>query len=116
MKSETKVTQVLKQAQAIVSHGWAKDAFARTKNGATVGVKSPKACHFCALGAIDRAGFELKLDHKAVAGAKKRLGKVLDLHDGYYDYEEAVAVFNDDRATRKEHVFDAFSLAIVGAP
>lgn len=108
----TKVNQVLIRAQAIISNGFTKDQFARDKNSKPVPARSDKACSFCMLGAIDRAAFELGYDHKAKQAAEVRLGKVFS----DYVWGSTIPTANDNKNTKKENVYDAFTLAILGAP
>jgi hypothetical protein len=49
---------VLNLAAVIIDNGWTKDAAARTAEGDSVLVFDPKACCFCALGAL-QVSFEM---------------------------------------------------------
>lgn len=109
---QTKVNNLLAHAQALISDGWTQDTLARNRHGKMVSVSATGACRFCMLGALDRARIDLGYNWKTHAAAELKLAKVV--HDK--GWRSKIADINDAVTTKKEHVFDAFTLAMLGAP
>ena len=86
---------VLKDARALIVKGWARGAYARTKDNMPIEYKSSNAACFCAMGAIFKAN--IKKD-------------VLWTSEG-----EILTHFNDRQSTTKEHVLLMFDRSIENA-
>lgn len=51
------VADKLDEARALIEKGWTRGAVARDARGREVDVDDPRACRFCALGAVFVVGF-----------------------------------------------------------
>ncbi len=109
---EAKVDALLEHAQAIISDGFAKEALARSKSGYKVSPCADNACKFCTMGALRRADYELNGRDDFMRATREfniatgRLAKVMG---------GIIPAANDRPATTKKMVYDAFTLARVGA-
>lgn len=117
-KINQKITanKVLKKAVSLLetptrkgAFGWTKGAFGRDSSSRPVDdhQESKAACRFCAIGAIERAGFELNAPWQATAEATSRLKRVLGDH--------AIVDANDDPKTTFPQILMAFDLAQTSA-
>lgn len=116
MKEDPTALDLLRHARGLIEEGWAREAFARTKNGRPCDVEDPKAARFCLWGALHRTEVDLPLasgrvKDRAVEHLRtgiKRTGIQL-----YPSLQGPVSLisFNDNRS-RKEPVLRAFDFAI----
>lgn len=103
-----KVNQLLSYAQGLILKGWTKDTFARTSNGTAVAETHAKACRFCAVGALNRAAVDLNTSSAIHGAALARLQLAFA--------SSAIPTRNDSKLTKKEHVYDSFTLAQLFTP
>lgn len=90
--------QVLRKARALVKKGWTQGCMARSAKGNRITPFSPKACRFCAWGAIESAARE----GGNYFPAYKALERIV----------ENVPRFNDAPARTQRQVLAAFDRAI----
>lgn len=92
--------EILKEARAIIATPgkWTKGEFARDKEGNKVGICSPDASQFCAVGAINRIG--------------RAAGDVTFARAAFLEAEPAGVWFNDHPNTTHADVLAAFDRAI----
>lgn len=57
------ISQILVKAASLMELGWTTKAFARGKKEERVVPQNPEACKFCAIGSIQRAMSDLRLNH-----------------------------------------------------
>jgi hypothetical protein len=101
----TTPVSILTNARKLIEHpsGWTKNCFARSKTGRQVKLGSPRACSFCAWGALERVSPYVGDD-----GAYIRARQALDAASP----DGSILLFNDDAATTHKQVLAAFDEAI----
>lgn len=105
IETESREKQVLQLALRFVERpdGWTQGKYARGYFGLPCKVAGSWAKSFCAVGAIQRAAWELSLGY----GSTKNAEFVLEMALG-----RPIVRWNDSRYTTKEHVIAAFKNAI----
>jgi hypothetical protein len=91
---------------------WIKGRYHADSSGASVPVEQlSRACHYCAMGAVDVAACELRGMHYPKAMGYRQARKVLSdvLPSPTYD---SVEEFNDRKSTRKVDILSLFQRAI----
>jgi hypothetical protein len=90
---------------------WIKGKYYLSSDG-TIVFHPKKACHYCAMGALNASAFELSIDGTYMAGGgykKARKALVDVLPSPTYHSVEA---FNDRKSTRKVDILSLFEHAI----
>jgi hypothetical protein len=105
MKEQTtkeELVDVLVKARALVAKGWTKNSYAKTAKGDPVDWDDPKACRFCATGAVYRAvgAYDTRIGMRTFA--------LLDGHPRMKDFDNDIVAFNDSQKTKKPvlQIFD----------
>lgn len=101
--------EILILARGYIEKGWCRGQFARTEDGEGALAVSEDARSWCALGAIERATFEVPMQSYASRGAAERL---LREAAGVRSDFDATTAWNDDPERTKEEVLAAFDKAI----
>lgn len=110
-----------RKARRLIVKGWTRDSWARLRNGDGVRYDDPRACKFCALGAINVAAgvhsdaylSDPKIEAKAIALAETMEERIIDTLLGTDEETSSVVVWND-RQTRKKVVLKKFDEIIAG--
>jgi hypothetical protein len=90
---------LLNAAKLLEEKGWTQRTYARDKHGfSTVSTDDDAVC-FCAIGAINRAGFELK-DYEETL----RLEAVAVLSESLGEFDNSISQWNDYHRRTKEEV------------
>jgi hypothetical protein len=76
-----KAKRILARAAELLRAGWVQEEFATDANGDTVSFDAPQATCFCTLGAIHRAGHDLRLGLNERTEARIALGAMLATGD-----------------------------------
>lgn len=98
--------EILEFSRDLVKNSWTRDVFAEDNNGDEVGIESPYACSFCAMGAFKRATYVLRPTDEAEREASIALRKSMSS-----EFQHIVQ-FNDAQHS-EEPVVDLFDRAIV---
>jgi hypothetical protein len=97
----SKTSDVLNLAADYIDRGWTQGALARRKNGARADPNSPDAVSWCALGAIQRAQYDLKIPLLASQyAAIELIVHKAAISCGFRN----IAIFNDETAETAEEV------------
>ncbi len=117
MSAPTKISAVLLGAARLVSAGWTKGAYARSRSGHETRLLGPRVCRVCLSGAIQRA---------SAAGARSPRRRAARALDNWYAAEKYVArevawftgdadvgivTFNDRAETTKADVLEVLRRA-----
>lgn len=99
---------MIKGAREIISDPsrWTQNAYARSESGSIEIVESPKACKFCAMGALKRAAIDMEAErdwdsreeaeHLLNHASRKlyEVPSVMDVNDDI-GYEATISVFDE---------------------
>lgn len=107
--------QILKKAMGILDKHFAKNVFARNKDGYAVGPRSKEAVRFCALGAIHRAAPKGTKSYKDLYRALDK--QIKQLYPNAYNscgrLGDSIPTVNDDYG--KKAIIRVFKEAIKNA-
>ena len=95
--------QILQEGRTLIEKGWTQEKFARDADGDAVLAKSPRACAWCAEGAL----YAVEKNFLAVGEAISLLDDLAK--DQEYD---SACDFNDHPDTTREDVLDLYNKAI----
>ena len=100
---------VLIKARTLISHkdNWIQQQYAEDKNGLVRAPRDPRACKFCAIGAI----YAVIDDEIKKQNAIKALAQFADRWTSEYE-DKIVVAFNDDEETTHEEVLEVYNKAI----
>lgn len=111
--------RLINRAQKLlVEKGWAKFVMGRTASGTPVSATNPKACKFCAQGALMRANHDLRLSNDHLLKAIKELHdtisyipfekgggtSLLTYSDGSPNKDRVVKLFADTAKSLKKRI------------
>ena len=97
---------VLVRARELLSKGWCQGDFARNDAGEERPISHPEATHFCLLGAVQRASYDLEVwSLEPHLWARWALRKALR--------SDALGIMNDDPNTTQEKVLQLVDQAIL---
>lgn len=105
MAKKVTVKQLLTRARNYLRRGWTQGPFAVDAQGRSVDPSDSKACRFCAMGAMIRAGNSLDATEHVVGEAYDKLHAAAGRHFVY---------FNETPGRTKREVVAMFGRAIAG--
>jgi hypothetical protein len=103
---QPKIADVLTEAKRLITKGWTRDIYAADAEGDPIPWDDPKACHFCASGAVYRAIRNLT-GKTMTAFADNKVLALLEEHPVVAHYDADIAWFND-KQTNKVPVLQVF--------
>lgn len=112
------VHAILQHAAQLVKHGWTTKVLARGANDTEVFVEHPRACRFCALGAIARAKYDLGETVGGQQDAIRTLQRALCPHvsdEGFAADPPQISDWNDRPGRTQAEVVALFRRAIAAS-
>ena len=103
------VCDLLQAARDLLAKsGWCRGVNAKSERGKWASLASPRACKFCASGAIQRAGIERGASEETISEACQQLG----IQASFQSIAVGLVDFNDTVARSKQDVLRLFDAVL----